>query len=251
MNRKIIWSFGGGVQTIAILTLIAEGKLPKPELVIMADTGRERASTWRYLAQYAMPVIKDLGLQFKIASHDLAKVDLHGHNGDLLLPIFTLTGKLPTFCSDEWKKMVCRRLLRQLGYGPKNPVIQWLGMSLDEVDRLRVSDKKWIQNHYPLCFDIPLRRHECELQITRFGLPLPPKSACWMCPNLNNEEWQDIKLNDPQDFQQAIKLDYEIRANDTRGGVFLHNSKVPLDKADLTVKEKSYPLLECANSCWT
>lgn len=217
----------------------------------MANTGRERTATWRYYTQHVVPIIEDLAIPFEIAGHELAKVDLYGHNGDLLLPAYTNTGKLPTFCSDEWKRWVVRRRLRELGYGPKKPVLMWLGFSLDEVHRMRHSDKKWVEYHWPLILDIPLRRHECLLQIERFGLPEPPKSACWMCPNLNNEEWQDIKLNDPQDFEQAVKLDYEIRANDTSGGVYLHSDAVPLDQADLTVNKKPAPLFECANSCWT
>jgi len=73
-ERKIVWSYGGGVQSIAILVLIAQGKLPMPELAIMADTGRERSSTWRYLEQYAEPLMEEIGLSFKVASHDLATV---------------------------------------------------------------------------------------------------------------------------------------------------------------------------------
>lgn len=251
MERKIIWSFGGGVQSIAILVLIAQGKLPRPELTIMANTGRERSSTWRYFTQYAEPIFEELELPFEVAGHELAKVDLYGHNGDLLLPAFTQTGKLPTFCSDEWKKLVVRRKLRSLGYGPKKPVLMWLGMSLDEIDRLKESDKKWVKNHWPLVFDVKTRRHECELLITSCGLPIPPKSACWICPNLNNSEWQEIRLNDPQDFQNAILVDAQVRANDKNGGVFLHSQTVPLAEADFTVKEKRLPLLECANFCWT
>lgn len=250
-QRKIIWSYGGGVQSIAILVLIAQGKLPKPELAIMADTGRERSSTWRYLEQHAEPLMEEIGLSFKVVNYKMATVDLYGHNGDLLLPAFTQSGKLPTFCSSEWKKLPVRRALRQLGYGPKNPITLWLGMSLDEIHRLRQSDKKWIENYYPLCFDTKLRRHECILEIERFGLPEPPSSACWMCPNLDNAEWQQIKRDDPKDWQKAVTLDYKIRQSDRQGGVFLHSDAKPLDKADLTIKRNSSPLWECANGCFT
>lgn len=251
MQREIIWSYGGGVQTIAILVLIAEGKLSRPDRVVMADTGRERASTLRYYEQHAKPVFNSLGLTLEVAGKELAKVDLYGHNGDLLLPAFTQTGKLPTFCSDEWKKLVVRRYLRLQGYGPENPVVMWPGFSLDEIHRLKHADKKWVKNHWPLCFDVPLRRHECILAVERYGLPEPPKSACWMCPHLNNEEWQDIKLNDPADWDKAVALDYQIREADKRGGVFLHSNGVALDKADLTIKHREAPLWECANSCMT
>lgn len=251
MRRKIILSYGGGKQTIAILVFIANGELPLPELAIMADTGRERTSTWRYLEAHARPLMEKIGLPFVIASHELATVDLYGHNGDLLLPCFTQTGKLPTFCSDEWKKLVVRRKLRELGYGPDNPVDLWIGMSLDEVHRMRKSDKKWIENYYPLCYDVKRRRHECVLEIKRFGLPEPPKSSCWMCPNMQNSEWQEIRAGDPNDWTRAVEVDYMTRSKDTDGGVYIHHSRLPLDKADLTIRERSMPILDCADSCWT
>lgn len=244
-------SFGGGVQTIAILVLIKEGRLPKPQLAIMADTGRERSSTWRYAKQYALPIMEQLGIEFHLASHDLATVDLYAGNGDLLLPAFTATGKLHTLCSNEWKRRVVRRHLRSLGYGPDKPVVEWLGMSLDEIERMKHSDVQWIETHWPLIFDVPLRRIECETIIERAGLPLPSKSTCWMCPHLRDEEWIEIKEHDAADFAMAVELDRDIRAKDEQGGVYLHRSKLPLNEVTFVPETTATPLLECANSCWT
>lgn len=252
MNEPtVILSYGGGVQTIAILVLVAEGKLPRPSLAIMADTGRERSSTWRYLEQYAMPLMERFGIEFYRAPHSLATVDLYSSGGDLLMPAYTGAGKLPTFCSVEWKRRVVRRQLRLLGYGPDQPVIEWLGMSLDEIHRMRHSDVQWVETHWPLVFDVPLRRVECETAIERFGLPVPRKSACWGCPRLNNEEWREIRDDDPDDWQQAIRLDAAIRQADTQGGVYLHGSRLPLAEADIDTAAAPLPLLECSHSCWT
>jgi len=250
-DRSISWSYGGGTQTVAILVLIAQGKLPVPRLAIMADTGRERSSTWRYLEQHALPLMQQLGIEFHRAGHDLATVDLYAGTGDLLLPAFTTTGKLPTFCSDKWKRLVVRRHLRQLGYGPTKPIVEWLGMSLDEIHRMKQSDVQWIETRWPLVFDVPLRRVECETIIQRYGLPLPAKSACWACPHLSNDEWRDIRDHDPDDFDRAIRLDAEIRVADKHGGVFLHRDRVPLAHADIDTQQPELPLFECANSCWT
>lgn len=248
--KPIVHSYGGGVQSVAILCLVAEGRLSKPELAIMADTGRERSSTWRYLHDHALPLMQQIGIPFEIAGHDLATVDLYSHKGELLPPVFTKTGKLRTFCSNEWKKDVVFRRLRQLGYGPKNPIIDWLGMSLDEIHRMKQSDVRWIETHWPLVFDVPLRRIECETVIERFGLPLPRKSSCWMCPHLNDSEWSEIKEHDPDDFAKAIEVDAIIRANDKRGGVWLHKSLVPIGEVEFA-SQQELPLLECAASCWT
>lgn len=251
MERTVSLSYGGGVQTIAILVLVATGKLPAPRLAIMADTGRERASTWRYLDRHALPLMQQLGIDFHRAGHDLATVDLYGHNGDLLIPAFTESGKMHTYCSSEWKRYVVRRQLRALGYGPDNPVREWLGMSLDEIHRMKHSDVKWIETHWPLVFDVPLRRIDCLTAIERYGLPVPSKSACWMCPHLDNSEWREIRDDDPGDYALAVELDAAIRQADTRGGVYLHRDRVPLAEANIDTEAAPLPLLECSHSCWT
>ncbi len=125
------------------------------------------------------------------------------------------------------------------------------GMSLDEVDRMKVTKVKWLKNHYPLIFDIPKRRYECLLVIEDFGLPPPSQSSCWMCPNITNCEWQEIKVHDPADFEQAITFEKQISSADEQGGLWLHQSKTPLSEADFTNASKSYPLFDCAEGCFT
>lgn len=250
-NRDTVWAFGGGVQSVAILVLIANNRLRKPDRVIMANTGRESSLTWKYTITTTVPLMDSLGMTLEIAPHELATVDLY-RNDDLLLPVFTETGKFQTYCSNEWKKFVNRRYLRSQGYGPNKPIVMWFGMSLDEFDRMRESDVDWIKHHYPLCFDVKLRRHECVLTIERFGIPVPPKSACWMCPNRNDSEWLQQQREAPEDHQKAIELDKEIREKDTLGAVYLHKSRKPLDQVKFNPKQSSpTPLEECANYCWT
>jgi len=254
MEREIVWSYGGGVQTIAIMVLIWQGKLPKPAKTIMIDTGRERSLTWDYTHEIAIPILKGLGIELEIVPHSYSNVDIYSHKGTLLIPAFTEGGKLPTFCSGEWKRNAAQRYLRDQGFGPDRPIIQWLGMSLDEITRMRTSDVKWIENHYPLVFDVRLRRHECLLLIERAGLPKPPKSACWMCPNLDNEEWLEEKEQTPEDFKKAVEFEREINEQDIlsgHSGVWLHESRVPLNEVDFKTRQ-SLPFEQiCASTCWT
>jgi hypothetical protein len=45
----VVWSYGGGKQSVAIAALIVQGKLPKPDLIVMADTdanGHLLGATW-------------------------------------------------------------------------------------------------------------------------------------------------------------------------------------------------------------
>jgi hypothetical protein len=230
--RADVFSYGGGTQTVAICVLIAQGRLPKPERIVMADTGREASETWEYTDTYVRPLLRLLGLEVDIAGHEFATVDLYGKNGDLLLPAFTDTGKLPTFCSTEWKKRVVERWLRQQGYGPARPCQMWLGISTDEAHRAGTSDRAWKQNHYPLLYDVPMRRADCVALVTSAGLPTPPKSSCWMCPYRGSEQWARLRDDYPADFAKAVALDEAIRAVD--GNVYLHRSRQPLADALLS-----------------
>ena len=41
MSRQQILSYGGGIQTAAMVVLALTGRLPLPDHIVMADTGRE------------------------------------------------------------------------------------------------------------------------------------------------------------------------------------------------------------------
>lgn len=256
-NRADIWSYGGGVQSVAMVILILQGKLRKPERIIMADTARERQSVWDYSEEVVKPALASIGMELEIAPHDLATVDLTAKNGDLLIPVFFRNedggGKLPTYCSNEWKKRVVHRYLRSKGYGKDRPVRMWFGMSLDEVGRMRKSDVGWIENYYPLCMEptTRMRRHECRLLIGEYGWPQPPSSACWMCPNRDNTTWQEMKENEPEDFAKAVALERELQESGEWGEIYLHGDLVPLDEVDFSKDEEGSLFDECAFSCWT
>lgn len=255
-DRPIVLSYGGGIDTVALITLVLEGRLPRPETIVMADTARERQATWDYLDEVVQPALARVGLRVEIAPHDLSAVDLIADNGDLLIPVFTETGKLPTFCSSKWKQRVVRRWLRARGYGPERPIIEWLGFNLDEVQRLRKSDVAWIERQYPLCVmpETRMRRHEAILQIERHGWPLPPSSACWMCPNRNDETWLEMKRNEPEDFAKAAKLERVLRGAGW-GDIYLHRSLQPIDEVDFEERiaqgQNGQLFDTCSYTCWT
>lgn len=244
--RAEVWSYGGGVQTAAIGVLVATGKLPKPAITVMADTGREDAATWAYLREVMAPYLAGAGVVVEVAPHSLATVDLYSKGAKLLIPAFTATGKLPTFCSVEWKQRVVSRFLRGKGYGPANPVRLWLGMSTDEASRAKDSPTEWASHHYPLLFDVPLSRTECVGLVRGAGLPDAPKSSCYMCPFRSDAQWRDLRDNRPLEWAKAVRIDREIREIDA--DTFLHHSGTPLESAVLS-ENTSQP--DLFNSCDT
>lgn len=245
-----ILSYGGGKQTAAMCVLVAQGKLPRPERAVIADTGRENPATWKYLEEYMRPLLREsVGLEVEVAPRELAKVDIYAKNGDLLLPVFTQTGKLATYCSNEWKQRVVERYLRAQGYGPARPVRMWIGYSTEELHRAKKGNGAgWSERWFPLLLGVPMRRDECVTLVRSAGLPDPPKSRCWMCPHQNAEEWREVRDQTPELFEQAAELDDKIRARDKRGGVFLHASLKPLREVDLD-EEANADLFRSPRGC--
>lgn len=239
-ERSECWSFGGGTQSAAIAVLVKTGKLPQPKHIVIADTGREAQSTWDYMEQVIEPY---LGRKITRAPHDLATVDLYSGNGDLLMPMFTATGKLPTFCSTEWKRRVVHRSLRQLGV---ETCRLWMGVSVDEIARAKPSGIEWIEHRFPLLMDVPMRRGECVEIVRRAGLPDPPRSSCWCCPHRSDAEWAALPA---EEFQKAVSLEAAIRQRDSN--VFLHRARVPLGEVDLAGSKQSSLWGECDAYCWT
>lgn len=235
------WSYGGGVQSAAIAVLVQRGQLPAPDHVVIADTGREAEATWAYMREVIEPF---LGRKFTVAGHELSTVDLYSGNGDLLMPMFTSSGgKLPTFCSTEWKRRVVHRQLRSLGV---KSCRLWMGISVDEIGRAKPSSVAWIEHRFPLIMDFPMHRTECLALVASAGLPEPPRSSCWCCPHRRDDEWASLPADE---LAKAIRLEEELREKDP--GVFLHRSRVPLSQVEFSTGEQADLFGECDGYCWT
>jgi hypothetical protein len=238
-NRAEVLSYGGGVQSVTMCIMAANGELPRPDHIIIADTGREAQSTWDYMSTTVQPIMEAAGLRIEIASHDLATVDLYAHNGDLLIPAFTRqgdnpeVGKLPTFCSNEWKQRVVMRYLRSVGVKECNV---WMGYTIDEIERVKPSAVKWFRRTYPL-INGPrtMSRADCLAYLEYHNLPRPMKSACFMCPLRTNTEWMELKERYPSEYRKAVQLESSIRQRDP--DAYLHRQGVPLPEVDYAVPD--------------
>ena len=245
-----VWSYGGGKQSAAIAALIIRGKLPRPDRIVMSDTERERSSTFRYLDAVIAPALGSLGLTVEIVKKsEYATVDLYSKNGSLLIPAFTTqsgtVAKLPTYCSNEWKRRVILRWMTANGIRPAE---MWLGISTDEADRMKDSDTGWLTHRYPL-IDLLMNRDDCKRVVAETGWPEAPKSTCRMCPHLSDPTWAEMRKDDPEDFAAAVQLEREAREKDSH--IWLHRSAKPIDEIDF---DYTLPgLFDGCDSgmCWT
>ena len=133
-----------------------------------------------------------------------------------------------------------------------------MGISTDEVQRMKVSQHKWLQHRWPL-IEQKMDRRAC---LSWFAKHYPErtlaKSACIGCPFHTNEEWRRIRDTTPGDWADAVEFDKSIRSNGTLKGMneqqFSHRSCVPLDEVDLsTAADKGQTefgfLDECEGMC--
>jgi hypothetical protein len=250
-----IWSCGGGTQSGAIAVLIGQGKLPKPDLCFMTDTGREKSSTWPFVDNFIRPHIAKVGCELVVVpvasfvSEDYA--GLKSANGTILLPGFTSQsgemGKLSGFCSGKWKRDVAERYFRSLGI---QTAVNWLGISVDELRRVRNQHRNWLSLRYPLVFEVRMSRMDCVELIRSTGWMGPiPHSACWMCPNLADNEWREMKQDWPEDFAKACQVERELREGDPH--FWLHPSCKPLDTVDFDLQHTMFSDRGCTGGCFT
>lgn len=243
--KKQVWSCGGGTQSCAIAVLIIQGKLPKPDISVIADTGYETRTTWEYMEAYLAPGLAKVGIELvKVSASEWAyngKSTFSLKNSQLILPCFTSEngiGKLSAFCSRWWKQDVVTRWLSKTQNLTRSKVVKWIGFSRDEQRRIismqQGEEFKKGLIRFPI-LEQGLTRRDCIKLVEDFGWPTPPRSACWMCPNHGDHEWRLIKTQRPDEFQKAVELEREIHKVDP--DAWLHRSCVPLDEVDFSQPE--------------
>lgn len=266
MKMTEIFSHGGGTQSAAITALIVQGRLPKPDLVCIVDTERERASTWEYLDAVIRPALASVGLEVhRIRKSEWGSKPPHGidflsHNrGTVLLPAFTnqvldSVGKLSGFCSKTWKVETQNRYVRKVLGVPSRAQRNWIGFSLDESSRatrmMKGEDYQAGLIWFPLIQGVALKRAQAIREVEKMGWPTPPRSACWNCPNQSDNEWRDLKANAPDEFAAACALEKEVQAIDPF--CWFHKSCVPLADVDFTAPEDMFTDRACSSGgCFT
>jgi hypothetical protein len=159
-------------------------------------------------------------------------------------------------CTTDYKIQPIRKKLKELAKpkrGEKELLVeQWMGISWDEMVRMKDSKDKWIKNRWPL-IEKQMTRLHCLEWMEAHNYPKPARSACTFCPYHDNKTWRDMKENDKESWDDAVEFDKKIRnaLPKVREEVFIHKDRVPLVDADLTNPyENQLSLLdECDGMC--
>lgn len=238
MNIPRVVSFGGGVQSTALLVLAAQNRIDfRTFLFANVGTDSEHPATLRYIEEHARPYA---------TKHHLELMELHrkrngkpdtlrdGIRRGVSIPARRSKDGPPMIrsCTRDYKIKVVAAEIRRRGGSKTNPGIVALGISTDEIERARtigVDPRNPIQSiTYPL-LDLGLRRTDCKSIIATAGLPIPPASSCYFCPFHDREAWRKLKRETPHLFAQATTLEAEISTPERP--VYLTRTGVPLDRA--------------------
>jgi len=257
-------SLGAGVQSSALLVLCAQGKAPRPDVAIFADTQDEPQWVYDHLDRLEewSPIPIERVTRGCISGDVEAR-----HNGGkprfASIPAFTLgsdgrAAPLRRQCTREYKIEPIEKHVRTLlGYKPRQRIKEsvrcLIGISRDEVQRIKPSRTRWITNEWPL-IGLNLRRHQCIAIVQEARLGEPQKSSCVFCPYHSDTFWRRLKEHHPQEFTRAVKFDRVIRDMSTSGvrsPVYLHRSLQPLDEVDFTEYQRSFDGFgnECEGYC--
>jgi hypothetical protein len=226
-----ILSYGGGVQTAALLVLM--NKDPFIQYAVFADTGSELDMTYKHIE-----IMKEYS-KIPLITVRSDKGKLHEWQGETMLPMYFEEGGFNRRqCTNHWKIIPIRRWLRK--QGAREAGVQ-IGISIDEAHRAKDANVKWITHKWPL-IEMGLTRQDCINILEEEGLPIPPKSSCFMCPYRRISEWTKLRAEQPQEFDRAVE--YEK----AHPGLFLSYKAKPLDKI-VGMQETMFESAECGGYC--
>ncbi|MEV5556340.1 phosphoadenosine phosphosulfate reductase [Nonomuraea wenchangensis] len=237
-------SYGGGVQSTALLVLAAQREIDFPTF-LFANVGddSEHPSTLAYVREIATGYAREHGI-------DIHEIQRRRRDGSIetlwerlhrprlrSIPIpIRMDNGAPgrRSCTSDFKIKVVAKWLKEHGATANRPAIVGVGISLDEIHRAnkRRSDP-YEQIEYPL-LDLALRRDDCVQIITAAGLPVPPKSACFFCPFKTVDAWRHQRRHEPELFAKCEELEAtlnEKRAMLGRDAAYLTRYGISLDRA--------------------
>lgn len=239
MTIKVL-SLGWGVQSFTIVAMVALGELEPIDYAIHADTTYEKKAT-RDLAMKYTDWLAARGVTVYTVTHESrSDIALGKIGGSVTIPAHTQlphknkSGILKRQCTEDWKVAPVRKHLQM--NRNKESVELWLGISTDEMRRVKASPVKYITHRYPL-IEKGMSRNDCITWLVKNSIDIPRKSSCVICPFHDKKGWQEVK-SVPEDWDVAVDIDRKIRKMRPPFDLYLHSSCIPLEMIDLRTPQE-------------
>ena len=248
-DRPLAVSFGGGVNSVAMLVGLAEREL-RPDLILFADTKSEfpetydlvaRASHW--CVERGWPAIDIVAKTFKGAHEGLEIECLR----KLMLPGLAYGTRS---CSIKHKGQPMDRRLRK--WAKDNvvglPVTKAIGYDAGEGHRLqKVSPEPGLWTAWYPLGEWGWDRARCVEVARSAGFRCVVKSACFFCPATKRGEIIRMAETHPDLMDRALRLEAAaVTANDRGlGGTFKWADVLQGDRDQLRFDMEENPFLPC------
>ena len=210
MREYYALSYGGGVDSTALLLYLLDNDMLLNEVVhvIMPDL----PETHEYVALIDRWLWKHYGMEVMyLVPHVEGTTSLLEY---VIKRKFTPL-KAWRWCTDKFKVGVMARYLKDKA----RKVYQYVGINADEKRRVLPDGKNkyGLNLLYPLV-EAGIGRVQARQIIREHGLPVPPKSGCYICPFQGRERlmnakrypciWEQIKLTEsfPPDLENAYRF---------------------------------------------
>lgn len=257
-----VLSLGAGVQSTTLALMAAHGEIEPPDYAIFADTQWEPRAVYEHLdrlqSALPFPILRVSAGNLK-ADVEAKHTTKHGRFAQVPFFVRKLNGEMAIGrrqCTLHYKvspiKREVRRLLGHNGKGRVRSLAEvWIGISLDEIHRMKDSGVKYITNRWPL-IERRMTRGDCLEWLKRVGWTAP-KSSCLGCPFHSDAQWRAIRDQSPDEWAETVRLDRLIREGARARGIlgeqYMHRSGQPLDEVDLSTAEERGQLDLFANEC--
>lgn len=256
-NKLNVISLGAGKQSSYMLLNALDGKYEIiPDFAIISDTGCEPDYVYSYLDWLESYVKEKYDFDIvRVTAGDIMSDTIAYLNGErqrvanLPLRLGGSGGLIMRQCTNDYKIAPLRKYLQSVRDGRK--VRLWIGISLDEIERIRTSNIKYVENYYPLIE----KRITIDEIINWFkvnNIREPGKSACLICPFHSDKYWTVFKKQYPNEFEKACKFDDAIRNYPKlQNKTYLSKHLKPLRDIDFSQSPSLFPELveECEGLC--
>ena len=248
---KII-SLGLGVQSTAMYFLSSVNMIERADHAVFADPGAELPRTYEILEMLQDWAKYNNGIPIHVTNErnllqDIMKAQNSRGVRWASIPAFTESGgMIMRQCTGEYKIQPVIKKVRELhGLKPRQRMPKtemWLGITLDEIQRMKISQLPRIDYIYPL-IEQRMSRSDCMKTFKRFNFPIPPKSSCVFCPYHSDKNWKEIKEKLPEEWEKCVEIDNTNRDATKKGlndKLYLHRSLTPLEKVQFADQQELF-----------
>ena len=235
-------SYGGGVQSTALLVLAAQRTIDFP-LFLFANVGddSEHPDTLAYVRDIAIPYGQKHGIEvvelqrtMRDGTPETLMDRIDRRKSTIPIPMRMEPSGAPgnRQCTLDFKVQVIRKHLKRLGATAETPARVAVGFSIDEYQRVKPSRYDEEVFEHPL-IDLEMTRQDCMNLIRDADLPVPNRSACYFCPFHTPEEWRTLARKRPDLFAKSVELERKMHERGQklgRGEFWLTRFARPLDQ---------------------